>query len=95
MEVLDYSPYGSTRVDQTTNSFRENKQFIAQYSDPETNLSYLQARHYDRSKGAFLSEDPVFNGDPRQQVLTDPQKAGRLNCAMWSLLNSRPSRNRA
>src|SRR5215468_7741296 len=73
VETLDYYPYGSTRVDQTTNNFRENKQFVAQYSDPETNLSYLQARYYDGSKGEFLSEDPVFLGDPKQQVLTDPQ----------------------
>src|SRR5216684_8534228 len=33
----------------------------------------LQARYYDGSKGAFLSEDPVFLGDPKQQTLTDPQ----------------------
>src|ERR1700751_4538250 len=33
----------------------------------------LQARYYDGSKGEFLSEDPVFLGDPRSQVLTDPQ----------------------
>ena len=73
VETLDYYPYGSTRIDQTTNTFRENKQFVGQYSDPETNLSYLQARYYDGSKGEFLSEDPVFLGDPKQQVLTDPQ----------------------
>src|SRR5499427_4442185 len=73
VETLDYYPYGSTRIDQTTNTFRENKQFVAQYSDPETNLSYLQARYYDGSNGEFLSEDPVFLGDPKQQVLTDPQ----------------------
>ena len=73
VEAVDYYPYGSTRIDQTTNNFRENKQFVAQYSDPETNLSYLQARYYDGSNGEFLSEDPVFLGDPKQQVLTDPQ----------------------
>jgi len=33
----------------------------------------LQQRYYDRSKGEFLSEDSVFLGDPKQQVLTDPQ----------------------
>jgi RHS repeat-associated protein len=33
----------------------------------------LQARYYDSGKGAFLSEDPVFLADPKQQVLTDPQ----------------------
>jgi hypothetical protein len=38
-EIVDYHPCGSTRIDQTTNSFRENKQFIGQYPDPDTNLS--------------------------------------------------------
>src|SRR6266481_6776803 len=33
----------------------------------------LQARYYDGSKGEFLSEDPVFLGDPRQQNLNNPQ----------------------
>ena len=28
----------------------------------------LQARYYDGSKGEFLSEDPVFLGDPRLQA---------------------------
>ena len=73
LQVLDYYPYGSTRISSTTNGFNEGKQFIAQYTDPETSLSYLQARYYDGSKGQFLSEDPVFLGDPKQQVLTDPQ----------------------
>src|SRR6266481_3380421 len=33
----------------------------------------LQARYYDGSKGEFLSEDPVFWGDPRKQDLQNPQ----------------------
>ena len=33
----------------------------------------LQARYYDGGKGEFLSEDPVFLGNPKQQVLSDPQ----------------------
>jgi RHS repeat-associated protein len=33
----------------------------------------LQASYYDASKGGFVSEDPVFLGDPKQQTLTDPQ----------------------
>ena len=73
IQTLDYYPYGSTRINQTTNNFNEQKQFIARYSDPETNLSYLQARYYDGSKGEFLSEDPVFWGDPAQQNLSNPQ----------------------
>ena len=51
MQILDYYPYGSTRVNQQTNGFNEGKQFIGQYTDPETNLSYLQARYYGGSKG--------------------------------------------
>lgn len=33
----------------------------------------MQARYQNPSAGQFLSEDPVFLGDQRQQVLTDPQ----------------------
>src|SRR5882762_354956 len=41
----------------------------------------LQARYYDGSKGAFLSEDPVFLGDPKSQVLTDPQSLNSYSYA--------------
>jgi RHS repeat-associated protein len=81
IQVLDYYPYGSTRVNQTTGGFNEGKQFIGQYSDPETNLSYLQARCYDGSKGEFLSEDPVFRGDSKQQNLRDPQSLNSYSYA--------------
>jgi RHS repeat-associated protein len=33
----------------------------------------MQARYQSSSRGQFISEEPVFLGDPRQQVLTDPQ----------------------
>jgi len=41
----------------------------------------LQARYYDGSKGEFLSEDPVFLGDPKQQVLADPQSLNSYSYA--------------
>src|SRR6266478_10042408 len=41
----------------------------------------LQARYYDGSKGEFLSEDPVFLGDPKQQALTDPQSLNSYSYA--------------
>jgi len=44
IQVLDYYRYGSTRINQTIGGFNEGKQFIAQYTDPETNFSYLRAR---------------------------------------------------
>jgi RHS repeat-associated protein len=73
IQVLDYYPYGSTRISQTTGGFNEQKQYIAQFTDPETSLSYLHACYYNSTNGEFLSEDPVFLGDPKQQVLIDPQ----------------------
>ena len=41
----------------------------------------LQARYYDSGKGAFLSEDPVFLGEPKHQVLTDPQSLNSYSYA--------------
>ena len=38
----------------------------------------LQARYYDGSKGEFLSEDPVFLGDPKQQVPHGPAEPEQL-----------------
>jgi RHS repeat-associated protein len=47
--------------------------YIGQYFDQPTDLSYLNARYYDPARGQFLSEDPVFLGQPNQQNLQDPQ----------------------
>ena len=44
-------------------------------------FALLQARYYDGSKGEFLSEDPVFLGDPRLQALTDPQSLNSYSYA--------------
>jgi RHS repeat-associated protein len=41
----------------------------------------LQARYYDGSKGGFLSEDPMFLGDPKQQNLKDPQSLNSYSYA--------------
>jgi RHS repeat-associated protein len=80
--VLDYYPYGSTRINQQFGAtFNEQKQYIGQYTDPETNLSYLQARYMNSTNGQFLSEDPVFLSDPKQQVLTDPQSLNSYSYA--------------
>jgi RHS repeat-associated protein len=86
IQVLDYYPYGSTRISQTTGSFNEQKQYVGQYEDPETNLSYLQARYYSNANGQFLSEDPShlaignpqqlkqLTGQDQQTYLADPQQ---------------------
>jgi RHS repeat-associated protein len=48
----------------------------------------MQARYQNSSRGQFISEDPVFLGDPRQQQLTDPQT---LNS--YSYANDNPITN--
>jgi RHS repeat-associated protein len=85
--VEDYYPYGSTRVTQQFSGFNEQKQYIGQYEDPETNLNYLQARYYDGSKGEFLSEDPVFLGDPKSQDLQNPQNLNSYSYAIDNPIN--------
>lgn len=41
----------------------------------------MQARYQNSSRGQFISEDPVFLGDPKQQVLTDPQSLNSYSYA--------------
>jgi RHS repeat-associated protein len=79
VQTLDYYPYGSTRISSGT-STNERRKFIGQFSDDST-LSYLQARYYDSSRGQFLSEDPVFLGDPKGQNLQNPQSLNSYSYA--------------
>src|SRR5215472_4909664 len=88
IQILDYYPYGSTRVNpQFGTTFNEGKQYIGRYQDPETNLNYLQARYYDGSKGEFLSEDPVFWGTPSKQDLQNPQDLNSYGYAADNPIN--------
>src|SRR5882672_636875 len=41
----------------------------------------MQARYQNSSRGKFISEDPVFLGDPSQQMLTDPQSLNSYSYA--------------
>jgi RHS repeat-associated protein len=77
-QTLDYFPYGATRISSGQNT--ESRQFIGQFTDPSS-LSYLQARYYDSGRGQFLSEDPVFLGDPKGQNLQDPQSLNSYSYA--------------
>ena len=82
-QTLDYYPHGSQRI--ATGSFSEQRRFIGEEFDGDTEFSYLNARYYQGSRGQFMSQDPVFllMGDPRgmkemtQQelaaILADPQ----------------------
>jgi RHS repeat-associated protein len=71
VQTLDYYPYGGVRVSVAT-STNEGRKFINRFAD-QSGLDYLQARYYDSGRGQFISQDPVFFGDPKAQNLTDPQ----------------------
>ena len=91
-ELLDYYPYGSSRLDQQTN-VNEQRKFIGQEYDAPTNLSYLNARYYDGVKAKFLSQDPSFlaigdlrqvkelTGQELQNYLADPQQLNSYSYA--------------
>ena len=59
-QVLSYQPYGATRVSTQYGILTQPNQFIGQDFDPESNLSYLNARYYNSNQGQFVSQDPVF-----------------------------------
>ena len=73
--TLDYYPYGSQRI--ATGSFSEQRRFIGEEYDPDTEFSYLNARYYRGAEGQILSQDPVFVNlgvDRRTMaLLADPQ----------------------
>jgi RHS repeat-associated protein len=91
VQLLDYYPYGAMRVSSSTYPTNEKRQYIGQYADAQTNLSYLNARFYDGQRGQFLSEDPVtlavgdpsllkqYTGKETQAYLNDPQALNIYN----------------
>ena len=80
-EVTDYKPYGSINNHDQLAGFSEQRKYIGQMYDNDTGLNYLNARYYNSAQGQFLSEDPVFLGDPKSQVLTDPQSLNSYSYA--------------
>jgi RHS repeat-associated protein len=83
----DYYPFGALRID--TGASTTDKQYIGERYDPSSQLNYLNARMYDSARGQFMSQDPMFTGDPRQQQLTNPQS---LNS--YSYANNNPIVNK-
>ena len=93
VETLQYFPYGSLRVDNTAGSYAgEVRKYVGQQYDAATQLLYANARYYNGAQGQFISEDPVFLGDPNQQTLSNPQS---LNAYSYSednpIVNSDPT----
>jgi RHS repeat-associated protein len=74
ISTKDYYPFGSVRVNSGSASLARG--YIGEFTD-QSNLSYLNARYYEGSRGQFLSQDPAFwevgNGDRGFSMLADPQ----------------------
>lgn len=58
-EVLDYYPFGTSRLDEQT-GFNEPIKFDGHLYDADTVLSYQDARYYNPASGRWLSEDPIY-----------------------------------
>lgn len=54
--TFDYTPLGSTLLGTQQNG----PGYTGHVADPDTSLTYMQARYYDPSVGQFLSVDPVM-----------------------------------
>jgi RHS repeat-associated protein len=95
-EAEDFAPYGGIRVDTKTNYGAVRNKYAGTIYDALSQLNYMQARYQNSSRGQFISEDPVFLGDPRQQVLTDPQTLNSYSYANDNpITKSDPSGNQS
>src|SRR6266545_2274969 len=59
VETQDYYPFGAPRI-QSATSTNEKRKYIAQFTDDNSGLDYLNARYYDAGRGQFVTQDPVF-----------------------------------
>ncbi len=80
-ETLDYFPYGGIRLDSKTNYGGAKYKYAGTQYDAGTGLDYAQQRYYNSARGNFISEDPVFLGNPKSQVLTDSQSLNSYSYA--------------
>ena len=73
IELMDYFPYGSARIDEKTGTLTEQRKFANYEFDSATNLNYLNQRYYNSQTAKFLSQDQVFlavGNDGQIQQLT-------------------------
>ena len=59
-EVLEYYPFGGTRLDDRTAAFSEQRRFTGHEFDAGTGLNYMDARYQAPTLSRFLNEDPNF-----------------------------------
>ncbi|OGZ73493.1 MAG: hypothetical protein A2908_02185 [Candidatus Staskawiczbacteria bacterium RIFCSPLOWO2_01_FULL_38_12b] len=87
VEIQDYGTFGGAGLNDRSSTFDSQRKYIGEQYDTDTELNYLNARYYNSVTGKFISQDPVFLGDPNQQNLQDPQS---LNS--YSYANNNPIR---
>ncbi|MCF7831090.1 hypothetical protein K9M41_03815, partial [Candidatus Gracilibacteria bacterium] len=73
VQLLDYFPYGDTRIDEAEEEMDNDYEFTGKERDDETGLLYYEARYYDSSIGRFISRDP-WEGD-----IQDPQSLNKYS----------------
>lgn len=80
--ISRYQPYGKrTDVQQSADTPRESKGWIGERDDPETGLTYLNARYYDVDLARFIQSDwfdPIQGG-----VGTNRYAYGLNNPVLW------------
>ena len=77
VQILDYHPFGTERINEQTTTFDAHRKFAGHEFDDDIGLSYMIARYYNPTTGRFLSQDPVFinlPSDKLQILLVDPQQ---------------------
>lgn len=86
MQVVDYYPYGSVRIDEQTDAYSNDYKFTGKELDESTDQYYFEARYYNPTLHRFTSQDPVFRtlgssaqlqaltGKPQEYFLADPQQ---------------------
>ena len=94
VQVLDYYPYGSVRINSGSNA--TDHQYIGERYDSSSDLNYFHARYYSSGRGQFVSQDPTFLGDPREQNLTNPQSLNSYSYANGNpIVNKDPNGEQA
>ena len=53
-EVTDYTPYGALNNHDQLAGYAEQRKYIGQPLDTDTNLSFLSARYYNAGQGQFF-----------------------------------------
>ena len=93
LHTLDYYPYGAQRINRNITATKANRQYIGQFTDSATSLSYLQNRYMDPTRGQFMSQDlshlalgnpaqlKQITGQDQQMYLLDPQQLNSYSYA--------------